>query len=82
MKSRRYKIKIYCKRCGYHLFTYLKEGGEPQALKKCYIDNIIGDFTKDHMHCPECNEEFSHGETIIHGRRAYKISRSKVYVRR
>jgi len=82
MKGRVYKIKIYCKRCNYHLLTYLKEGGEPQALVKCYKNNIIENYTDDLMHCPNCGEEFSRGETIIHGRPAYKISRGKVYIRR
>jgi len=82
MKGKIYKIKIYCRRCNSLVLVYLKEGGEPQALIKCYKDNILKDFTKDHVHCPKCGEEILQGEVIIHGRPAYKISRSKIYVRR
>ncbi len=80
-KGRTYKIQIFCRKCNRHLLTYLKEGGEPQALEKCYKNGITKNFTDDYMHCPSCNEAFSK-EDMIHGRPAYKISRGKIYVRR
>lgn len=81
MAKKEYVIRIYCKNCNTCLFKYLKEGGEPQALVKCYKDNILENYTEDFMHCPVCGEEFSK-ERMFHGRPAYKISRGKVYIKR
>ena len=77
-RPRNYVIKIYCRKCGFLLYKYLKEG--EGHLVKCYASNILEDYTKESLKCPGCGEKFAR-KAVYHNRLANKIIQGKVYVR-
>lgn len=73
-----YTITILCSKCQTSLYKYKKEGGG--ELIKCYISNILEDYTKGNLCCPNCGQQFAR-EAIVHNRPAHKIIGGKVIIR-
>ena len=73
-----YTIKVICAKCQTVLYKYKKEGGG--ELVKCYTSNILEDFTKGDLCCPNCKQQFAR-EAMVHGRPAHRIINGKVNVR-
>ena len=77
-KSDFYTIRVVCAKCRTELYKYKKEGGG--ELIKCYVSNILEDYTAGDLCCPKCGQQFAR-EAIVHARPAYKIINGKVIVR-
>lgn len=77
-KSDFYTIKVVCAKCQTELYKYKKEGGG--ELIKCYVSNILEDYTNGDLCCPKCGQQFAR-EAMIHARPAHKIINGKVIVR-
>lgn len=71
-------IDVYCTKCRTRLYRYRKEG--LGHLLKCYIDNILEDYTNGDLKCPKCGQQFAR-HAIIHNRPAHKIIQGKVFVK-
>ena len=76
-KTKEYVIVVHCSRCSTPLYRYRKEG--PGHLVKCFLSNIIDDYTKKDLKCPKCETEFAR-TAMIHGRPAHKMIGGKVTV--
>jgi len=77
-KSDFYTIRVVCAKCQTVLYKYKKEGGG--ELIKCYVSNILEDYTKGDLCCPKCGQQFAR-KAMVHGRPAHKIINGKVTVR-
>jgi hypothetical protein len=73
-----YKIRICCKGCGTHLYTYNKEGSG--GLVKAYVSGVIKDYTAGDLKCPSCGVQFAR-EAMYHNRPAHKMIRGKVFIK-
>lgn len=76
IKSKLYRIQIYCSNCHFHLYDYDK--GMIGHLVKCYKDMIVVDYTNKDLHCPKCGIEFAR-EAVYNNRPSNKIIQGKVY---
>jgi len=72
------RVDINCAACGSPLFRYAKGNGASSQLVKVYHERIVRDHTGGlFTTCPKCNVTFAR-ETMVHGRRAFKIVGKKV----
>lgn len=74
------RVDVSCALCGERLYRYAKGNGAGSRLVKVYIERVVRDFTNETATCPGCGQEFAR-ETMIHGKRAFKIVQGKVNVR-
>mmetsp|Transcript_12442 Transcript_12442/g.37551 ORF Transcript_12442/g.37551 Transcript_12442/m.37551 type:complete len:123 (+) Transcript_12442:47-415(+) len=75
------RVDIECAKCRTPLFRYAKANGAGSQLVKVYHERIVEDKTNGvFTMCPKCGMCFAR-ETMIHGKRAFKIIGGKVRMR-